>query len=76
LAEGQVGVESHIAGNLWQVVVQIGQQVTAGESLVILESMKMEIEIQAPVDGVVAEIRVSPGSPVKAGQCVVVINEA
>ncbi len=76
LAAGQLGVESHIAGNLWQVVVEVGQKVKVGESLVILESMKMEIDIQAPADGEVAEIRVSPGSPVKAGQCVVVINEA
>lgn len=76
LAAGQFGVESHIAGNLWQVIVEVGQKVKAGESLVILESMKMEIDIQAPADGEVAEIRVSPGSPVKAGQCVVVINEA
>lgn len=76
ILEGHIGVESHIAGNLWQVSVEVGKQVKTGDTLVILESMKMEIEIQAPCAGEVVEIRVLPGSPVKAGQCVVVIKEA
>jgi urea carboxylase len=74
LAENQIAVESHIAGNLWQVLVKVGQQVAAGESLVILESMKMEIEVHSPEAGIVSEIRVQPGSSVKAGQCVIVMN--
>ncbi|WXL25868.1 urea carboxylase [Ectopseudomonas mendocina] len=75
LAAGQHAIESHIAGNLWQVQVEVGQAVNAGEALVILESMKMEIAVDAPFAGVVREIRVQPGSPVRAGQCVVVIEE-
>jgi urea carboxylase len=42
---------------------------------VILESMKMEIPLLAPRDGLVQEVRVQPGSPVRAGQCVVVLQE-
>jgi urea carboxylase len=76
LGAGLHGIESHIAGNLWQVQVAVGATVKAGEVLVILESMKMEIPLLAPIDGVVSEVRVQPGSPVRAGQRVVVLQEA
>ena len=74
LASGQQSVDSHIAGNLWQVQVETGSRVAAGDVLVILESMKMEIPLLAPVAGVVREIRVQPGSAVRAGQRVVVLE--
>lgn len=67
-------VDSHIAGNLWQVQVEVGQRVEAGDALVILESMKMEIPLLAPIAGVVREVRVQPGSAVRAGQRVVVLQ--
>ncbi|RMO78535.1 5-oxoprolinase/urea amidolyase family protein [Pseudomonas syringae group genomosp. 3] len=73
LEAGQQGIDSHIAGNLWQVQVQPGERVEAGDVLVILESMKMEIPLLAPVAGVVQEVRVQPGSAVRAGQRVVVL---
>ncbi|MCL2893645.1 urea carboxylase [Brenneria tiliae] len=75
LRPGQYGVESPIAGNLWQVAVAVGAQVAPGDTLVVLESMKMEIPLAAPCAGVVREVRVQPGSPVGAGQCVIVIEE-
>lgn len=75
LGAGQHAIESHIAGNLWQVQVEAGASVKAGDILVILESMKMEIPLTAPRDGVVREVRVQPGSPVRAGQRVVVMEE-
>ncbi|VXB87357.1 Urea carboxylase [Pseudomonas sp. 8AS] len=75
LGAGQHGIDSHIAGNLWQVQVEAGSAVKAGDVLVILESMKMEIPLTAPRDGVVREVRVQPGSPVRAGQRVVVLEE-
>jgi urea carboxylase len=71
---GQLSVDSHIAGNLWQVQVEVGQRVEAGDTLVILESMKMEIPLLTPVAGVVQEVRVQPGSAVRAGQRVVVLE--
>ncbi|WP_460140062.1 urea carboxylase [Pseudomonas sp. S2_E01] len=74
LSSGEMSVDSHIAGNLWQVQVQVGSRVEAGEVLVILESMKMEIPLLAPMAGVVREIRVQPGSAVRAGQRVVVLQ--
>jgi len=75
LAAGQHSIDSHIAGNLWQVQVEEGSAVKAGDVLVILESMKMEIPLLAPRDGVVREVRVQPGSPVRAGQRVAVLEE-
>ncbi len=74
LASGQQSVDSHIAGNLWQVSVEVGSRVAVGDVLVILESMKMEIPLLAPMAGVVREIRVQPGSAVRAGQRVVVLD--
>jgi urea carboxylase len=50
--------------------------VQAGQVLAVLESMKMEIALQAPCKGVVRELRVQPGAPVRAGQYVVVLEEA
>ncbi|KOP52439.1 hypothetical protein OX90_24115 [Pseudomonas coronafaciens pv. porri] len=73
LQAGHQGIDSHIAGNLWQVQVQPGERVEAGDVLVILESMKMEIPLLAPVAGVVREVRVQPGSAIRAGQRVVVL---
>ncbi|OOG87770.1 urea carboxylase [Pseudomonas sp. A25(2017)] len=74
LTDGQLSVDSHIAGNLWQVQVDVGARVAAGDVLVILESMKMEIPLLAPSAGVVREVRVQPGSAVRAGQRVVVLD--
>lgn len=74
LAAGQQSVDSHIAGNLWQVQVEVGSRVAAGDTLVILESMKMEIPLLAPMAGVVRQILVQPGSAVRAGQRVVVLD--
>jgi urea carboxylase len=75
LAAGMHSIDSHIAGNLWQVQVSEGERVNAGDVLVILESMKMEIPLCAPRAGVIREVRVQPGSAVRAGQRVVVMAE-
>ncbi|MEQ9860311.1 urea carboxylase [Pectobacterium cacticida] len=72
---GQVGVESPISGNLWQVTTEVGKTVAEGDTLMILESMKMEIPIVSPQRGTVREILCQPGSSVRAGQYVVVIDD-
>jgi urea carboxylase len=76
LPDGAVGVESHVPGNVWKLVAEPGQSVAAGETLVIVESMKMELAITAPVAGVVSEYRCQPGRPVQAGQVVAVMKAA
>jgi len=74
LSEGDIAVESSLAGNVWQVLVAPGDHVPAGKPVVILESMKMEIYVSSPVGGIVRAVRVTPGNPVRAGQTVVVLT--
>jgi urea carboxylase len=60
---------------VWEVLVSQGDQVSAGQPLVILESMKMEIEITAPHAGTVYAINRVAGSQVNAGQALLIIEE-
>ena len=61
-------VKAELAGNLWKVVVKEGQQVSADETLMILESMKMEIPVNAPKAGRVTRIHIKEGESVQEGQ--------
>jgi acetyl-CoA carboxylase biotin carboxyl carrier protein len=61
-------VKAELAGNLWKIVVRQGQAVAADETLMILESMKMEIPIAAPRAGTVTRILVREGETVQEGQ--------
>jgi acetyl-CoA carboxylase biotin carboxyl carrier protein len=63
-----VQVKAELAGNLWKIVVREGQQVRADETLMILESMKMEIPVNAPSAGRVTRIHVKEGQTVQEGQ--------
>jgi len=67
-------VRAEIAANVWKVTAEVGQVVAAGETLAVLESMKMEIPVEAPVAGTVAEVRVSPDDRVVEGDVLVVID--
>jgi urea carboxylase len=69
-------VEAEITANVWQVRTEVGAQVAEGDELVILESMKMEIPVVAPVAGTVAEVRVAPEDQVHEGDVVVVIDDS
>ena len=75
IPENCVAVESTVAGSVWEVLVSQGDQVSAGQPLVILESMKMEIEITAPHAGTVYAINRVAGSQVNAGQALLIIEE-
>ncbi|HVP60542.1 MAG TPA: acetyl-CoA carboxylase biotin carboxyl carrier protein subunit [Myxococcaceae bacterium] len=66
-------VPAHITGTVWKVEVSVGQVVQAGEVLVILESMKMEMPVEAPEAGTVKEIRCQPSQPVNEGDVLVVL---
>mgnify|MGYP001251339274 FL=1 len=63
-------VRSEITGSVWKVEVAVGQSVSEGDTLVIVESMKMEIPISAPASGVVTEILIAEGEPVADDQVV------
>jgi len=67
-------VKAELVGNLWKIVVEVGQQVEEDDTLMILESMKMEIPITTPVAGTVTEIRVAEGEVVQEGQTVAVVE--
>ncbi|TNV21216.1 urea carboxylase [Buttiauxella sp. B2] len=70
------GVESQVAGSVWQWLVEPGEQVKAGQTIGILESMKMEIPITSPVDGVIRTFQRQQGNQVHAGQLLMVIETA
>ncbi|MBJ7539745.1 sodium-extruding oxaloacetate decarboxylase subunit alpha [Marinomonas transparens] len=62
------GVPSPLAGNIFKILVSQGQQVEEGDTVMILEAMKMETEISAPKSGVVGSINVKEGDSVQVGQ--------
>jgi acetyl-CoA carboxylase biotin carboxyl carrier protein len=61
-------VKSDIAANVWKIEVAVGEAVSADQPLAILESMKMEIPVEAPRSGVVAEILIAEGQTVAEDQ--------
>ncbi|MGA8392362.1 MAG: acetyl-CoA carboxylase biotin carboxyl carrier protein subunit [Burkholderiaceae bacterium] len=64
-------IRSEITGSVWKVEVAVGQSVSEGDTLVIVESMKMEIPISAPASGVVTEILIAEGEAVVDDQIVI-----
>jgi urea carboxylase len=74
LHEGAELVESHVHGSVWQVQVTVGARVRRGEVLVVLESMKMEIAVEAPMDGTVLELFAAGGREVTPGQALVALR--
>jgi len=71
---GAEKVTSPMPGTVLAVKVSVGQAVKKGETVVLLEAMKMENEIPAPRDGVVASISVNKGSSVQAGDLLLSLN--
>ena len=68
-------VRAEITANVWQVRTEVGAAVKEGDELMILESMKMEIPVTAPVEGTVTELRVAPDDQVQEGDVLAVIGE-
>ncbi len=67
-------IEAHITGNVWKIEVAVGDTVEDGDTVVILESMKMEIPVEAEDDGKVTEIRCQEGQAVSEGDVLVVLE--
>ena len=67
-------VPAHITGTVWKIEKKVGDEVASGDILVIIESMKMEMPVEAPDGGKVKEIRCQEGQPVNEGDVLVVLE--
>ena len=67
-------VGASVNGNVWKILVDVGQKVEKGQVIAILEAMKMEIDIEAPCSGTVNAIPVKPNDVVEEGQTIMVIG--
>jgi acetyl-CoA carboxylase biotin carboxyl carrier protein len=67
-------VEAQIAGNVWKIEKSVGEDVEAEEVILIIESMKMEIPVEAPCSGRLTELRVAEGDAVEEGAILAVIE--
>ena len=71
-----IDVEAHITGTVWKIEVAVGDAVSDGDTVVILESMKMEMPVEVEDDGKVSEIRCEEGQSVQEGDVLVVLDES
>lgn len=67
-------VDAHITGTVWKIECQVGDQIEEGDTVAILESMKMEMPVEAEDSGTVAEILVQEGQSVSEGDPLVVLE--
>ena len=74
LQPGHVAVASPVSGSVWKIAAVLGQTVKAGDTLVTVESMKMELPVTAPLDGVVSQVRCTEGRAVTVAQTLVVLS--
>lgn len=75
LADNEEAIESIMSGNIWKIEVKVGDKVEAGEVLVILESMKMEVDIETEISGTVSQILYKEGDNIESGDVLVVIEK-
>ena len=67
-------VVAEMVANVWKVVTQVGDTVEEGDTICILESMKMEIPVEAPASGTISELQVQEGGVVQEGDVIAVID--
>ena len=67
-------VKAHITGTVWKIEKPAGSQVAEGDTVIILESMKMEMPVEAPCAGTVREIKIKEGEAVDEGKVLAVID--
>jgi urea carboxylase len=74
LSETEIAVVAHVHGSVWQLEVQAGSRIAAGDTLLVLESMKMEIALRAEHAGVVSRMLCEAGTQVTPGQKLLVVD--
>ena len=67
-------IEAHITGTVWKIECQVGDTIAEGDTVLILESMKMEMPVEAEDEGKVKEIRCEEGQAVNEGDTLVVLE--
>ena len=67
-------IRADITANVWKVTAEVGQVVAAGDTVAILESMKMEIPVESPAAGTITGIRVAPDDHVHEGDLIATID--
>jgi len=70
-----IGVSSAVPGSIWKFAIGIGERVAAGDTVAVIESMKMEIAVTSPAAGRLREIRAAPGRTVRSGDIIAIIEE-
>ncbi len=73
-AKGSIDIKAQTPGTVWKVLKEPGEHVDEGEAIIVLEAMKMEIEVTAPMQGTVASIEVAVGDKVRDGQLLVTLE--
>jgi urea carboxylase len=76
LADGVRGIVADVSGSVWKLLVRAGERVTAGQVVAIVESMKMEVSVEAADDGVIETVDCAEGAAVVAGQRLMTVRSA
>jgi acetyl-CoA carboxylase biotin carboxyl carrier protein len=71
-----ISVNAHITGTVWKINVKVGDTVSEGETVAILESMKMEMPVESPAAGTVTAIVAKEGASIEEGAPIVELNPA
>lgn len=69
-----IEVNSEVTGAVWKIVTEVGQKVEVGDTIMILESMKMEIPVIVEEEGTIKEFLVAESTPVQEGQAVAILS--
>jgi acetyl-CoA carboxylase biotin carboxyl carrier protein len=69
-----IDIPAHITGTVWKIECEVGDEIAEGDVVAILESMKMEMPVEAEDSGTVVEIRCEEGQSVSEGDTLVVIE--
>jgi acetyl-CoA carboxylase biotin carboxyl carrier protein len=73
-AVADIEAKTEVTGAVWKIVTEIGQRVEAGETIMIIESMKMEIPVMSEEGGVIQKFLVEEKTPVSEGQVVAILS--